>query len=106
MSQPSSVQSSLVGALETLWASGSPVAGSTVQQRERVASCALRRMKSFGRRGVAEGDRRSQVVDLAKGLAAHLERKSELVGALLKDYEHLAEGLLTAAAHDAGDRKA
>ncbi len=80
--------------MESLYQSGSPVAGATPSQRERIASLALRRIESFHRRGVAEADQDHQVVDLAKGLANQLERQPELIGPLIVDYRHVAAALL------------
>jgi hypothetical protein len=83
----------LVQVLEAAWNDGSPVAGSTPEQRSKVAETAVRRINSFSRRGVPSGDHSRQVVDLAKGLVAELEPKPDLAGPLVKDYEHVA-GLL------------
>jgi hypothetical protein len=85
---------SLIQALEQAWENGSPVAGRTFQERERLASVAIRRIKSFARRAIPLNDRRRQIVDLAKGLASQFERNPKLVGPLIKDYEYIAERML------------
>jgi len=92
--EASTLMQSLIQALEQAWENGSPVAGSTFQVRERMASVALRRIKSFTRRGVPLNDRRRQIVDLAKGLASQFERYPKLVGRLIIDYEYIAERML------------
>ncbi len=91
----SSVQvEALVRVLENLQKAGSPVAGLTATRREEVASFALRRMQSFGRRGIAEAEFGRKVTDLANGLATKFERQPQLVGPLIKDYEFVAQYLL------------
>lgn len=82
--------------LEAAWNDGSPVAGGTREQRAEIAAAAIRRIKSFPRRGVQEDDNVGQVVDLAKGLIAVCESKPSVVGPLTRDYEHLAGLLLNA----------
>jgi hypothetical protein len=89
-----SIDQQLLQILESAWAQGSPVAGSGSAQRSEIAAVALRRMQSFSSRGVPDADTSRQVVDLAKGLAAHFESKPELVGPLIKDYQHIAALLL------------
>jgi hypothetical protein len=84
----------LVLALESAWSQGSPVAGSDSTQRAEIVATAVRRIQSFSRRGVPDSDLSRQVVDLAKGLATQFEAKPELVGPLIKDYEHIARLLL------------
>jgi hypothetical protein len=82
--------------LEALCESGSPVVGSTPERRQRVASLAVRRIKSFSRRRVAALNSEQQVRDLAEALVAQLEMQPELVGPLILDYEHVAAALLRA----------
>lgn len=94
LGEASTLTQSLIQALEQAWENGSPVAGRTIQERERLASIALRRIKSFTRRAIPLNDRRRQVGDLAKGLASQFERNPELVGPLIKDYEYIAERML------------
>lgn len=83
-------------ALAQAWDSGSPAAGQTKAARAERAAIALRRIRSFERRGVNERDTPSAVMDLANGLVAHLERNPKLIGPLLKDYQYIAEKLLDA----------
>lgn len=90
----STLDLALIQVLEAAWNEGSPVAGSTPEQRAKVAALAIRRIDSFARREVPE-DRSRQVADLAKGLVAQLEAKPDLVGPLAKDYEHVAGLLLS-----------
>jgi hypothetical protein len=89
----STLELALIQVLEAAWNDGSPVAGSTLENRAKVAATAIRRINSFSRRGVPEGNHPRQVADLAKGLVAQLEARPHLVGPLIKDYEHVA-GLL------------
>jgi hypothetical protein len=89
----STLDQALVQVLEAAWNDGSPVSGGTPEHRAKVAAVAIRRITSFSRRGVPEGDHSRQVVDLAEGLVAQLEAKPDVVGPLIKDYEHVA-GLL------------
>jgi hypothetical protein len=88
--------SRLAEELELLYRSGSPVAGTTPSQRERIASVALRKIESFQRRGAAEPNQEQQVIDLAKGLVNQFEGQPELVGRLITDYRHVAAALLKA----------
>ena len=88
-----SIDHQLVQVLESAWAQGSPVAGSGSTQRAEIAAVARRRIQSFLGRGVPDADASLQIVDLAKGLVAHFESNPELVGPLIKDYQHIA-GLL------------
>jgi len=106
--QRSELTGLLIQALERAWNDGSPVVGDSAEKRERQASIALRRIKSFDRRGVPADDRRRQIVDLAKGLAAQFASKPKpnLVGPLIKDYEHVAEKLLEVYSRRAGDSAA
>jgi hypothetical protein len=94
LGEEATLTQSLIQALEQAWEDGSPVAGRTIQERERMASVAIRRIKSVTRRAIPLNDRRRQVVDLAKGLANQFERNPELVGPLIKDYEYIAERML------------
>jgi len=86
--------SALVAALEAAWEEGSPVVGWTNEGYAERASIALRRIRSFKRRGVRSQDRMAQIRDLAKGLA---NRFSTLpIGPEIRDYEYVAEKLLKA----------
>jgi hypothetical protein len=86
----------LVAALTRAFNDGSPVAGQSPELRREVAVAALRRIRSFPRRGVSIDDRPHCVHDLAKGLADYLEAEPNLVGPLMKDYQFVAGGLLDA----------
>lgn len=83
-------------ALEACWNEGSPVAGSTVEARQRMALLAIRRASSFDRRGIAVDDREAQVRDLAKGLVASFEDDRDHVGPLIVDYRFVAARVLAA----------
>ena len=89
------VEAALVRALEHAWEGGSPVAGSTPDVRESIATVAVRRIRSFSRRGVAQNDA-ARAGDLARGLVAKFERNPGLVGPLIRDYRRLADTLLRA----------
>jgi hypothetical protein len=86
----------LVSELELLCQCGSPVAGNSASQRERIASLTVRRIETFHRRGVSESDHEHQVNDLAEGLLNQLESRPELAGRLSVDYKHVATALLLA----------
>jgi hypothetical protein len=88
-----SIVQELEQVLKAAWAQGSPVAGSGSAQQAEIAAVAVRRIQSFPGRGVPGADASLQIVDLAKGLVAHFESNPELVGPLIKDYQHIA-GLL------------
>ena len=68
---------------------GSPVANPS----EEIARVVVRRWDSFANRRIEVSDRPARIDDLAKGLIAHMEHDSKLVGRLKVDYQHLA-GLL------------
>jgi hypothetical protein len=82
----------LLAAVHRAWEEGCPVAGP--QARELLASTALRRWRSFGRRS---RERRlsddARIEDLAKGLRDSLEPDRSLVGPLMEDYRYLARVL-------------
>jgi hypothetical protein len=82
----------LLEAIERAWETGCPVAGPAA--REQLASIAVRRWRSFGRRTrkrrPSDSDR---IEDLAKGLRDALEADRSLVGPLMEDYRHLARVL-------------
>jgi hypothetical protein len=94
------VLTALVAVLARAWEAGSPVAGQSVEQRREMAAVALRRMRSFARRGVPINDRPSCVRDLAKGLASRFEIEPRLVGPPIRDYEFVATALLDAYADE------
>ena len=84
-----------VTALTRAFDEGSPVAGQSIEQRRTLAVVALRRIKSFERRGVSIDDRARCIRDLAKGLA-DLAEGGYPVGRLIADYQFLATELLDA----------
>lgn len=88
-------EQALVAALERAWDEGSPVAGSTAEDRQAIAAAAVRRIRSFARREIPD-KRARQVNDLAAGLVARCERRPDLVGPLMGDYRFLAAALLVA----------
>jgi hypothetical protein len=82
----------LLAAVNRAWEEGCPVAGPKAQVQ--LASTALRRWRSFGRRAgkrLPSGDAR--IEDLAKGLRDSLEPDRSLVGPLMEDYRYLARVL-------------
>jgi hypothetical protein len=97
-----SLDQAFAQALEAAWQDGSPVAGSEPRRRTEIAGAAIRRIRSFSRRGVPNGDHARQVVDLAKGLAAQFEFEPKRVGPLIKDYQYVA-GILLERYRDVGD---
>jgi hypothetical protein len=90
------VLTALVASLTCAFHGGSPVAGQSLDRRRELAVAALRRIRSFRRRGVPINDRSHCVRDLARGLVDYLEEEADLVGPLLKDYQFIASGLLDA----------
>jgi len=86
----------LVAALTRAFDDGSPVAGRSVDQRREIAVVALRRIRSFQRRGVPIDDRPHCIRDLAKGLVNCLEAEPDWVGPLMEDYQFVASRLLDA----------
>jgi len=85
-----------VAALTRAFHEGSPVVGKSTKRRHKLAAVALRRIKSFERRGVSTNDRARCIRDLARGLADQFEAKPSLVGPLIEDYRFVANGLLDA----------
>jgi hypothetical protein len=75
-----------LAAMERAWAEGCPVARPSAS----TAQVAVRRWQSSARRGVEQSDHGARIEDLAKGLIAHQEPESGLVGPLKRDYEYLA----------------
>jgi hypothetical protein len=86
----------VVEAVAACWEEGSPVTGQSAEHWSEIAHVAIRRIRSFDRRGIARGDRRSQVRDIARGLVAALESDAGMVGPLIIDYEYVAEKSLEA----------
>jgi hypothetical protein len=77
----------VVVAIRALWQEGCPVAS----RAEEMAAVALRRWRSSSRRGIKAEDGPGRVRDLAKGLAARFEQGPSQLGALMRDYECVAE---------------
>ncbi len=79
-------------AIEASWEEGGPIASVAYEtaQIAEMASIAVRRWLSSGRRGVAADRFDDRTRDLAKGLIGRFERDPRLVGPLKVDYEHLA----------------
>jgi hypothetical protein len=86
----------VTNAIAACWEEGSPVAGQSPDRWGEIAHVAVRRIRSFDRRGVANDDRQSQVRDIALGLIAALESDPDLVGPLIVDYEYVAQKALDA----------
>lgn len=83
--------------LEALNRDGSPVAGTTPEERDRVARLAVRRLRSFnGRTKIRQPTDDDRVDDLAKGLRDQLEFDPRLAGRLIEDYRHLARRVVEA----------
>jgi hypothetical protein len=73
------------------WEEGCPVAGGDADD---TATVALRRWRSFDRRGPAKrATFEDRVEDLAKGLRDRFEADPAMVGPLMEDYRHLASCL-------------
>jgi hypothetical protein len=77
-------------AVEACWDDGSPVVGQSADRWQEIAHVAIRRARSFDRRGISGDDHRSQVCDIAQGFVAAFESKPDLVGPLIVDYEYVA----------------
>src|SRR5262245_35431516 len=85
-----------VAAIEACWEAGSPVAGASPERWEEIARTAIRRIRSFDRRGISDCDRIAQVKDVARQLVEQFEAKPDLAGPLVIDYERLAGRVLEA----------
>src|SRR4051794_11719089 len=81
-------------AIGACWNEGSPIAGNSTERWREIAHTAIRRIRSFDRRGIAACDRAAQIRDIGKGLVDQFEDSPELVGPLIVDYEYLAEKVL------------
>jgi len=90
------IVTTLVAALTRAFNDGSPVVGESLELRREMAVTALRRIRSFHRRGVAINDRPRCIRDLAKGLANYWEPEPNSVGPLIRDYQFVASELLDA----------
>lgn len=73
---------------------GNPVAGDSPDRWREIAHIAIRRIRSFNRRGLAQRDRATQLRDVAERLAEQFEARPDLVGPTIIDYEELAAGVL------------
>ncbi|QJW93764.1 hypothetical protein [Frigoriglobus tundricola] len=93
---PEVVRRRAVGAVATAWEAGCPVADWRPQGQAAIAETCLRRYGSLARRGVAAGDRTGAIRDLARGLIEASGRERNRVGPLIRDYEWLAEQVLSA----------
>ena len=100
---PEGVRRRAVAAVAAAWESGCPVADWRPEQQAAIAAICLRRYGSLARRGVGAGDRAGQVRDLARGLVEASGQDRGLVGPLIRDYEWLAEQVLTAITAEASD---
>jgi hypothetical protein len=87
----------LIAVVQHCWDCGSPVAGSSRVRWEQIALVAIRRMRSFSRRGIARDDIPAQIRDIAEAFVSTLEPRPELVGPLITDYQYVAERCLDAA---------
>jgi hypothetical protein len=85
-----------VAALTRAFDEGSSVVGQSTKHRHKLAAVALRRIKSFERRGVSINDRARCIRDLARGLADQFEANPSLVGPLIENYRMVANELLDA----------
>ena len=86
----------VVAAVAAAWESGCPVADWRPEGQAAIADTCLRRFGSLSRRGVGANNRAEQVRDLARGLVEASGQDRRLVGRLIRDYEWLAEQVLTA----------
>ena len=93
---PDAIRQRAVAAVAAAWQSGCPVADWRPEGQAALADICLRRYGSLARRGVGAGDRAAQIHDLARGLVEAFEQDRRLVGPLIRDYEWLAEQVLTA----------
>jgi hypothetical protein len=93
---PEAVRRRAIAAVAAAWEAGCPVADWRPDGRASIADTCLRRYGSLPRRGVAAGDRAGQVRDLAHGLIEVSGQSRASVGPLVRDYEWLAEQVLTA----------
>lgn len=82
-----------VASIGACHAIGNPVAGKPEEWRE-IAHLAIRRIRSFEKRGLAHRDHATQVRDIARYLVEQLEDDPKLVGPAIIDYEELAERVL------------
>jgi hypothetical protein len=84
----------VVAAIHAAWDDGCPVASDP----EGMATVALRRVASVGRRLRGTPGREQRIEDLAKGLRDRYEENPKLTGPLVGDYRHLATKIIDAVA--------
>ena len=87
----------VVAAVSSAWRNGSPVAS----EPEAIARVAIRRWRSSRRRHIDQGDLAARTRDLVHGFIQQFEADSNLVGPLVRDYEHLAEKVAAALSDEA-----
>lgn len=90
------IRERVVNAIAATWDAGCPVADWRPDGQAAIADVCLRRCGSFARRGVRTYDRAGLVRDLARGLVGASGKDRHSVGPLIRDYEWLAEQVLTA----------
>lgn len=100
---PEAVRRRAVAAVAAAWESGCPVADWRPAGQAAIADVCLRRYGSLARRGVGAEDRAGKIRDLARGLVEASGQERALVGPLIRDYEWLAEQVLTAITTQAPD---
>jgi hypothetical protein len=93
---PEAVRRRAIAAAAAAWEAGCPVADWRPDGQTAIADTCLRRCGSLARRSVAVGDRAGQIRDLAHGLIDASGQSRASVGPLIRDYEWLAEQVLTA----------
>jgi len=79
-----------IQAVAAAWEEGCPVAGSTEEQRRKIAQVALRRWRSFARRQPT-ADHEERVRHLAAGLGERFHGGN--LGPLREDYRFLANAI-------------
>ena len=94
------VRQRAIAAVAAAWESGCPVADWRPEGQASIANICLRRYASLARRGVSAVDRSGQIRDLARGLVEASGQDLKLVGSLIRDYEWLAEQVLSAIADE------
>lgn len=95
-SQPSSemVRQRAIIAVAAAWEAGCPVAGSRPELQAEIADVFLRHYRSLIQQGISDDQRPKQIQELAYGLAKWVGGDRQLVGALMHDYEWLANQVL------------
>lgn len=77
--------------LEKAWNDGCPVA----KPSREFARAVVRRHRSIANRNISVTDRPGRLRDLAKGLVAYHDETASSIGALVQDYQYLADLILT-----------